>query len=81
VVKLTYIDLPPVSEVERLRSLPEVMSLAQEGRSVRLIAHGDLDTLMPTLQARPYALRDVETVDLNLEDLFMEYMKESNNGR
>jgi len=81
VVKLTYIDLPPVSEVERLRSLPEVMSLAQEGRSVRLIAHGDLDTLMQTLQARPYALRDVETVDLNLEDLFMEYMKESNNGR
>ncbi|HEX9134267.1 MAG TPA: ABC transporter ATP-binding protein [Ktedonobacteraceae bacterium] len=81
VVKLTYIDLPPVSEVERLRSLPEVMSLAQEGRSVRLIAHGDLDTLMQTLQARPHALRDVETVDLNLEDLFMEYMKESNNGR
>ena len=36
---------------------------------------------MQTLQAQPYALRDVETVDLNLEDLFMEYMKESNNGR
>lgn len=81
VVKLTYVALPPVLEIEKLRSLPEVMSLAQEGRSVRLIVHGDIDTLMQTFQARPYELRDVETVDLNLEDLFLEYMKEENNGR
>jgi ABC-2 type transport system ATP-binding protein len=79
VVKLSYADLPPASEIEMLRSLPEVMSLAQEGRSVRLVAHGNVDTLMQIIQARPYALRDIETVDLNLEDLFLEYMKERNN--
>lgn len=78
VVKLTYADLPPGSEIELLRNVPEVMSLAQEGRSVRLVAQGDLDTLVQNIQARPHALRDIETVDLNLEDLFLEYMKERN---
>lgn len=80
VVKLTYAILPPESEIQALRNLPEVMSLAQEGRSVRLVAHGNVDTLLQTIQARPYALRDIETVDLNLEDLFLEYMKEGNHG-
>jgi ABC-2 type transport system ATP-binding protein len=81
VVKLTYAELPPVSEIEMLRSLPEVKSLAQEGRSVRLVAQGNVDTLTQTIQTRPYELRDVETVDLNLEDLFLEYMKERTDGR
>lgn len=81
VVKLTYAELPPVSEIEMLRSLPEVKSLAQEGRSVRLVAQGNVDTLTQTIQTRPYELRDIETVDLNLEDLFLEYMKERTDGR
>ncbi len=82
VLKLTYAELPPPAELEALRSLPAIMSLAQEGRSVRLLAHGDVEALARTIQARPYAPRDVETVDLNLEDLFLEYMKEgSGNGR
>lgn len=81
VVKLTYAELPPVSEIEMLRSLPEVKSLAQEGRSVRLVAQGNVDALTQTIQTRPYELRDIETVDLNLEDLFLEYMKERTDGR
>ncbi len=81
VVKLTYAELPPVSEIEMLRSLPEVKSLAQEGRSVRLVAQGNVDTLTQTIQTRPYELRDIEMVDLNLEDLFLEYMKERTDGR
>jgi ABC-2 type transport system ATP-binding protein len=81
VVKLTYAELLPVSEIEMLRSLPEVKSLAQEGRSVRLVAQGNVDTLTQTIQTRPYELRDIETVDLNLEDLFLEYMKERTDGR
>lgn len=81
VVKLTYAELPPVSEIEMLRSLPEVKSLAQEGRSVRLVVQGNVDTLTQTIQTRPYELRDIETVDLNLEDLFLEYMKERTDGR
>ncbi len=80
VLKLTYAELPPPAEVEALRGLPNVMSLAQEGRSVRLLTQGDVESLTQTIQARPYALRDVDTVDLNLEDLFLEYMKEGSNG-
>jgi len=81
VVKLTYVDLPKASDIEVLRRLPEVMSLAQEGRSVRLVTRGDVESLTQALRAHPYALREVEVVDLNLEDLFLEYMKESRHGR
>lgn len=81
VVKLTYVELPPSSEVGALRGLPGVMSLEQEGRSVRLLTHGDVGVLSQTIQARPYTLRDVDIVDLNLEDLFLTYMKEERNGR
>ncbi len=81
VLKLTYTELPPPAELEALRSLPGIANLAQEGRSVRLLAHGDVQALTQTIQARPYALRDVEVVDLNLEDLFLTYMKEGSDGR
>ncbi len=81
VLKLTYAELPPATEVAALRGLPGVMSLAQEGRSVRLLTHGDVEALSLAIQARAYALRDVDTVDLNLEDLFLEYMKGESNGR
>ena len=80
VVKLTYVDLPPATEIETLRRLPEVMNLAQEGRSVRLLTHGSVDMLEQSLKTRPYALREVESVDLNLEDLFLESMKEVDHG-
>lgn len=81
VLKLTYAELPPATEIAALRGLPGVMNLAQEGRSVRLLTHGDVTALAQTIQARPQSLRDVETVDLNLEDLFLEYMKGDGDGR
>ncbi len=80
VLKLTYVDLPPLAEIEALRHLPEVMNLAQEGRSVRLLTHDGVDELEQTVKTRPYALREVETVDLSLEDLFLESMKEVDHG-
>jgi hypothetical protein len=51
------------------------MSLAQEGRSVRLLTRGDVQALGQTIQARPYAPHNVDIVDLDLEDLFLEYVK------
>lgn len=82
VLKLTYAELPPPAELEALRNLPGIMNLAQEGRSMRLLTHGDVEALAQAIQARPYAPRDVDTVDLDLEDLFLEYMKEGDsNGR
>jgi ABC-2 type transport system ATP-binding protein len=80
VVQLIYVDLPPVSEIEALRHLPEVMNLVQEGRSVRLLTHNGVDELKQTVKTRPYALREVETVDLSLEDLFLESMQEVDHG-
>jgi ABC-type multidrug transport system ATPase subunit len=81
VVKLTYVDLPPTTEIGSLRRLPEVMNLAQEGRNVRLLTHGNVDMLEQSLKNRPYSLREVEAVDLNLEDVFLESMKEVDHGR
>ncbi len=81
VLKLTYAELPEPSEIDALRALPGVMSLTQEGRSARLLTHGDVEALAQTIQARPSAPRDIDRVDLSLEDLFLEYMKEGNHGR
>jgi ABC-2 type transport system ATP-binding protein len=81
VLKLTYVELPPAAEITILHGLPGVMSLEQEGRSVRVLTHGDVEALAQTIRARPHALRDVDIVDLGLEDLFLAYMKEEHNDR
>ena len=80
VVKLTYVDLPPASEIEALRHVPQVTNVVQEGRCVRLLTEENADTVEQTLKTRPYALQEVETVDLGLEDLFLESMKEVDHG-
>ena len=81
VLKLTYADVPPPAEIAALRALPGVARVEQEGRSVRVIARGDVDALAAQLQTRPYPVRDLDSVNLNLEDLFLEYMKEGSDGR
>ena len=45
-----------------------------------LLTQGNVDILEQTLKTSPYALREVETVGLNLEDLFLESMKEVDHG-
>jgi hypothetical protein len=40
-----------------------------------------VEALSQTIQARPHALHAVDIVDLNLEDLFLTYMKEESNDR
>jgi len=80
VVKLTYVDLPPTTEIEALRHLPEVMNITQEGRTIRLLTQGNSGILEQNLKNRPFALREVETVDLNLEDVFLESIKEVDHG-
>ena len=81
VLKLTYVELPPAAEVTALRGLPGVMSLEQEGRCVRLLTHGDVEALLQMIRVRSQVLRDMDIVDLNLEDIFLTYMKEESNGR
>jgi ABC-2 type transport system ATP-binding protein len=81
VLKLTYAEVPPPAEIAALRALPGVARVEQEGRGVRVIARGDVDALAAQLQARPYPVRDLDSVNLNLEDLFLEYMREGTDGR
>ncbi|HEX6608405.1 MAG TPA: ABC transporter ATP-binding protein [Chloroflexia bacterium] len=81
VLKLTYAEVPPPDEIAALRALPGVARVEQEGRGVRVIARGDVDALAAQLQTRPYPVRDLDSVNLNLEDLFLEYMKEGTDGR
>jgi hypothetical protein len=76
VVRLTYADVPPPAEIAALRALPGVDRVEQEGRNARLIVRGDVDAVLAALGQRPYPVRDMETTPLNLEDLFLEYMKE-----
>ena len=74
-VKLVYMEQPPVEEMTLLRSLPGVRQLEQRERVVRLRIEGDTDALVGTIQARPYALRDVEVVAVRLEELLIEYLR------
>jgi len=81
-LRLTYADVPPATELETLRTLPTVASVVQEGRTIRLLARGDVDALARAVAAQTTgALRSVETIDLNLEDIFLEYMKENSYAR
>ncbi len=74
-LRLAYAERPPEEEMVALRRLPGVRQLEQEGRHVRLHVEGDVDTLTQTIQARPYALRDVEVVTVSLEDILLEYIR------
>ncbi len=74
-LRLTYAERPPAEEIAVLHSLPGVRRLEQEGRNVRLHVEGDVDVLIQTIEARPYALRDVETVHTSLDDILIEYIR------
>ncbi len=74
-LRLTYAERPPTEEIAVLRDLPGICRLEQEGRHVRLRVEGAVHTLIQTIEARPYALRDVEVVTVSLEDILLEYMR------
>lgn len=71
----TYTEEPPAEETALLSRLPQIRRIEQEGRTVRLRAEGDVDALVETIQARPYALRNLEVTPVSLEDVLLEYLK------
>lgn len=75
VLRLLYAERPPAEALEVLRTLPGVLSLTQEGRSMRLCVEGNVDELVRLIQAQSYALLDVECVSANLEDTLLDYIK------
>lgn len=81
VLRLTYDTAPLSSELESLRALPEVVSAEQEGRTVRLLGRGSVEELDRLIHTRPIMPRSIESVALNLDDLFMLYIKDRPDGR
>jgi ABC-2 type transport system ATP-binding protein len=81
ILKVAYADPPPPDELQALRALPGVARVEAEGRGVRVLARGDVAALAAQLQARPLLVRHVDVVPLNLESLFLEYMKDAPDGR
>jgi ABC-2 type transport system ATP-binding protein len=81
VLRLTYAKAPPANEIAALRGLPDVLSAAQEGRSVRVLARGGTKGLEAAVHARELAPRTVETLDLDLDDIFALHIKEAKSDR
>jgi len=81
VLKLVFSEAPSPEEIESLKSIAGGNQVEQEGRSVRIVVRKDVDAVAGRIRERFPSLRDLDTVDLNLEDLFLEYMKEDGNGR
>ncbi len=80
-LRLLYADTPTTGDVTALQILPGVQRIEQEGRSIRIEAKGDIDGLVQAIQATFPAPRDIDVTNLNLEDLFLEYMKEDREDR
>jgi len=80
VLKLVYAESPTAQQLDALKAMPGVGRIEQEGRSVRAMVDGDADALARSIQASGLDLRDIDVVGLNLEDLFLEYMKEDDGG-
>jgi ABC-2 type transport system ATP-binding protein len=81
VLKLAYANPLTPQEAAVLQAMPGVTRVEQEGRSVRIMVREGVEELAQKIRQSVPAPRDLDIVDLNLEDLFLEYMKENENGR
>ncbi len=75
VLLVSYKERPTAAQVDAIRGLPGVAGVEQEGRNARVLVRGDAELLAGTIAADP-AVLNVDTSHLNLEDLFLEYMKD-----
>jgi ABC-type multidrug transport system ATPase subunit len=80
VLRLTYPRAPAESDLAALRALPDVISALQEGRSVRVLTRGDVELTARHVRALADAPRTVDTVELNLDDIFSSFMTERGDG-
>ena len=80
-VRAVYAEAPPDEEMRALRGLPGVRGLEREGRGVRLRARGDVEAVEWALRDRPHPVLDVDVVGMGLEDIFIAYVEEHDDGR
>lgn len=77
-LRLIYAQIPPAEEINMLGGLPGVMRVDQEGRNVRLRIKGDTGPVAARIQERPYELRDIETLNVHLEDVLIDSIRGEN---
>ena len=80
-IRAVYAEAPPDEEIRALRSLPGVRGLEREGRGVRLSVRGDVEAVEGSLRDRPYRVLDVDSVGVGLDDIFIAYVEEHDDGR
>ena len=74
--RIAYAEAPPEEEIQALRELPGVREIEREGRGVRVGVRGDVEAVRRALEARPYEVRDLDSVGMSLEDIFVAYVEE-----
>ncbi len=79
--RIVYAEAPPDEEIQALRELSGVREVEREGRGVRLGVRGDVETVRRALQARPHEVRDVDSMGMSLEDIFVAYVEEDRDAR
>lgn len=80
VLRLTYAHPPTAADLSTLRALPHVISALQEGRSVRVLTRGDVEDMACLIRSLPNPPRALDTVELNLDDIFSTFMEERDDG-
>lgn len=74
--RIVYAEVPSEEEIEALKDLPDVRETEREGRGIRVGVRGDVQAVERALQSRPHEVRDVDSVGMSLEDIFVAYVEE-----
>lgn len=80
VFRVAYEEAPPDEEISALRSLPGVLGVEKEGRGVRLRSRGGVESVRQALSSRPRKVLDIDEMNQNLEDIFVQYVEEGGDG-
>ncbi len=79
ILKLTYEEKPTEEQIQKIRSLPNVVNTQLEGRTLRTRIRGEIEETLASINALGYALRDIDVINQTLEDIYITYMREENN--
>lgn len=80
VFRVAYREIPPDEEIKSLGRLPGVTGVEREGRGVRVMARGSVESVESVLKDRPYEVRNVDGHGLGLEDIFLGYIEDRERG-
>ena len=77
IFRIVYAEAPPDEEIKALRQISGVREIERQGRGVRLGVRGDVEAIKRLLESRPYDVRDLDSMGMSLEDIFVAYVEDS----